>query len=91
MTLKELAKKYKDELKRHPYEQTIKNIINEINSIVYEDTNEKISKADKDKLLDLIKNDYADDGSIILKHSDNSMFLKAVNILQANLEDGGDE
>ena len=91
MTLKELAKKYKEELKRYPYEQTIKNIINEINSIVYEDTNEKISKADKDRLLDLIKNDYADDGSIILEHSDNSMFLKAVSILQANLEDGGDK
>ena len=91
MTLEELALKFKNEIKANPSSQTVQRILSEINNIVYEDSKEKLSKLDKAKLLDLIKNNYTHKGYLILEHSDNSSFLKAVALLKSELEKSEDK
>lgn len=68
--------------------QKINEIANRINNLTYRTTNKKLSKEDKEQLLNYIKNNNVGDNMILLEDSDNSAFLKAVAMLKAKVENG---
>ena len=90
MKLEEYALKLKRELQLNQSQATINKIIHELSSITYEDDS-KLSQEDIEKILDIMQYERTSDGSILIKDSDNSAFLKAVALLKANLKDEGDK
>ena len=86
MSLKDYALKLKERLRLNPSEYTVQQIKLELNNKTYSDGT-KFSKKDIEYILDIIQYERDKQGHIILKDSDNSVFLKAVSLLKSDLND----
>lgn len=90
MTIEEYALKLKQMLQKNPSQSTINEILTELSNKRYTDGT-KLSKNDINKILDIIQYERTSNGSILLKDSDNSAFLKAVSVIKSSLSDGDKE
>lgn len=87
MTLKEYGMQLKQELLLDSSQENIAKIAKRIDNASIDGN--PLTKEQKNELVRYITNDYTKDGKVILKESDNSQWIKAMNLLNALLDNAG--
>ena len=85
MTLKEYGRILRLELIENKSTEKMESIANQINNATI--NGKRLTANQKSELMMYISNDYTDDGKLIIRESDNSQWLKTMDVLKELLID----